>query len=162
MHCASAKNEDIAAITRIHAACFGEKAWPSEDFEAAMISPTDTLTVIYDDNYVAGFCHMRQSDQNAEIITFGVSPVCQDMGFGKALLMAALTIAIESGAEDIMLDVRRNNTPAISLYRRAGFIRVGKRKNYYKDMIDGRPVYTDAHVYKKTVDFTQAREPRRA
>ncbi|WP_017932332.1 ribosomal protein S18-alanine N-acetyltransferase [Robiginitomaculum antarcticum] len=162
MKCASAKLQDIAAITRIHAACFGAKAWPAEDFEAALSAPTDSLTVIYDDDYVAGFCHIRQSDDSAEILTFGVAPVCQDMGFGAALLIAALETTLKTGVEDILLDVRQDNRPAISLYRRAGFKRVGKRKNYYKDMVAGRPVYTDAHVYKKIMDFTAQRETRRA
>lgn len=151
MRCAPARAEDIDAITAIHAACFGAKAWPREDFEKALLAETDQLTCIYKDNSLCGFSHMRGNADSAEILTFGINPKNRDKGFGTALLSAALERARNDGAADILLDVRQDNIPAISLYRRAGFERIGKRKNYYKDMVDGRPVYSDAHVYKKAL-----------
>jgi len=146
MRCAPARAEDIDAITAIHAACFGPKAWPREDFEKALQTEADHLTCIFNGEVLRGFSHIRGKGDSAEILTFGIDPCARDKGYGAALLGAALK---EARASEIMLDVRQDNIPAISLYRRAGFKRIGKRKNYYKDIIDGRPVYTDAHVYKK-------------
>ena len=151
MRCAPARLEDIDAITAIHAACFGAKAWPRADFEKALLADTDQLTCIYKRDSVCGFSHMRGNADSSEILTFGVDPKNRDKGYGAALLGAALERAASGGAAQTLLDVRQDNIPAISLYRRAGFERIGKRKNYYKDMVDGRPVYTDAHVYKKAL-----------
>ena len=33
----------------------------------------------------------------------------------------------------LTLEVRESNAPAIALYSRFGFVRVGERKNYYSD-----------------------------
>ena len=47
----------------------------------------------------------------------------------------------------IVLEVRRSNTPAIALYERLGFTRIGVRAGYYSD--NGE----DAFVYElKLVD----------
>ncbi len=153
MRCAPARPEDLDAITAIHAACFGPKAWPRIDFENALYSETDQLTCIYRNGVICGFSQIRGDGDSAEILTFGVHPKRRDKGYGAALLCAAMTRAQAYGAAEIMLDVRQDNIPAISLYRRAGFTRIGKRKNYYKDLIDKRPVYTDAHVYKKELNL---------
>ena len=157
MRCAPARAEDIDGITVIHAACFGPKAWPREDFEKALRAEADQLTCIYKGQTLCGFSHIRGSEESAEILTFGINPKHRDKGFGAALLNAALERVHSGGAADILLDVRQDNIPAISLYRRAGFARIGKRKNYYKDMVDGRPVYTDAHVYKKALSSLYAK-----
>jgi ribosomal-protein-alanine N-acetyltransferase len=39
--------------------------------------------------------------------------------------------AREEGAARVTLEVRRYNHPAIALYERLGFRRVGERRNYY-------------------------------
>ena len=49
----------------------------------------------------------------------------------KALLAMALHTGKEVGAEEFTLEVRAGNVPAISLYEKHGFTRVGLRKNYY-------------------------------
>lgn len=157
MRCWPARLEDIDGITAIHAACFGAKAWPRADFEKALTADTDQLTCIYKGQTLCGFSHLRGKGDSAEILTFGIDPRNRDKGFGAALLSAALERANEAGADEVLLDVRQDNIPAISLYRRAGFERIGKRKNYYKDTVDGRPVYTDAHVYKKALSSLYAK-----
>lgn len=39
----------------------------------------------------------------------------------------------KAGAKKCFLEVRSRNTPAISLYEKCGFKRVGLRKKYYGD-----------------------------
>jgi ribosomal-protein-alanine N-acetyltransferase len=71
--------------------------------------------------------------------TIGVSPEFQGRGIGTALLAALLARADELFAP-VFLEVRTDNTAAISLYERHGFTRIGLRKRYYRP--SGADAYT--------------------
>jgi ribosomal-protein-alanine N-acetyltransferase len=47
------------------------------------------------------------------------------------LLDAAVLFARQAGATAMFLEVAVDNAPALALYRRAGFVRAGLRKDYY-------------------------------
>lgn len=59
--------------------------------------------------------------------TLGISVLAawQRLGIGRALLDALVDVAAEHGITHLMLRVRTFNAPAIRLYERAGFRRVG-------------------------------------
>ena len=44
---------------------------------------------------------------------------------------ALITVLREQGSHCLTLEVRASNEPAIKLYRKLGFVQVGKRPNYY-------------------------------
>lgn len=50
---------------------------------------------------------------------------------GEILLWFSLHVGIEYNCRVVNLEVRRNNLPAINLYKKYGFEEVGIRKNYY-------------------------------
>jgi len=50
-----------------------------------------------------------------------VYPKFQGKGIGKALMLEAERLAMESGAERITLDVERNNERAIAIYKKLGY-----------------------------------------
>lgn len=52
-------------------------------------------------------------------------------GIGRALLSRALSLGWDSGARLALLEVRESNTAALALYRRMGFVAVGRRPGYY-------------------------------
>jgi ribosomal-protein-alanine N-acetyltransferase len=54
-------------------------------------------------------------------------------GIGRALLAGLLGYAREQRLRHVLLEVRRSNTPAIALYRDAGFFAMGVRPRYYPD-----------------------------
>jgi ribosomal protein S18 acetylase RimI-like enzyme len=56
----------------------------------------------------------------------------QHTGLGSALLLGALEIARTAGAGAAFLEVAENNNPAYQLYTRHGFIKIGRRPNYYR------------------------------
>jgi ribosomal-protein-alanine N-acetyltransferase len=65
-----------------------------------------------------------------EVMTLAVSPKCRRMGLGMTLLQALLAKRTHSKA---FLELRESNQAALSLYTRAGFEIVGRRKRYYRD-----------------------------
>ena len=73
----------------------------------------------------------------AELLTLGVVADQQRRGLGSALLEAMQALARERGMARLFLEVRPSNVAALALYHRAGFVEIGRRRNYYPTA-DGR------------------------
>ncbi len=56
-----------------------------------------------------------------ELLLMGVVPDWRGKGVGRAVLSAALRLACEAGAPELLLTVDADNTPARHLYEQAGF-----------------------------------------
>ena len=78
-------------------------------------------------------------DPEFEVHTIGVDPAHQRRGVGRQLLEAMLAAADERSGP-VFLEVRCDNEPAITLYERYGFVRLGVRRNYYQP--SGADAYT--------------------
>lgn len=76
-----------------------------------------------------------------EILNIAVSPEHRRRGRGGRLLCMALQVAQKMDMQRAVLEVRVNNTPAIRLYERTGFVRVGRRPRYYADTGEDALVY---------------------
>jgi ribosomal-protein-alanine N-acetyltransferase len=68
----------------------------------------------------------------AHLLNLCVRPARQRRGLGADLLGWLLARAGEGGAREIFLEVRPSNHAALQLYERAGFRRIGLRRNYYR------------------------------
>lgn len=67
------------------------------------------------------------------ISTLAVHPLYRRQGIGERLLIVALRMACDIGAEIATLEVRVSNQAAVCLYRKYGFEIIGRRKRYYRD-----------------------------
>jgi ribosomal-protein-alanine N-acetyltransferase len=67
----------------------------------------------------------------AELLLIAVDPDRQGRGAGNALLQHFIANARAGGAHRLHLEVRDGN-PALEIYRAAGFIPAGRRRNYYR------------------------------
>ena len=72
----------------------------------------------------------------AEVLTLAVGPGVRRLGIATALLSTARAeIAARSGRA-MFLEVSVGNLAAQALYRRFGFVEVGRRQRYYADSSD--------------------------
>jgi ribosomal-protein-alanine N-acetyltransferase len=78
-----------------------------------------------------GFILIRVVAGEAEVLTFCVAADARRSGLGSALLATGYDIARDLGAQEIFLEVGEKNEPALALYRRDGFVAVGRRAAYY-------------------------------
>ncbi|MDW8269152.1 MAG: ribosomal protein S18-alanine N-acetyltransferase [Anaerolineae bacterium] len=69
----------------------------------------------------------------AHIPTIATHPDYSGRHLGSYLLVHLLLIAAELGCTEVTLEVRVSNARAIALYRRHGFVEVGRRPRYYSD-----------------------------
>jgi len=67
----------------------------------------------------------------AQLLNLSVVPDTRRAGLGRELLEQFLVDAQRLNAEQVFLEVRVSNIPAIALYERAGFERIARRVAYY-------------------------------
>ncbi len=85
---------------------------------------------------VVGFAVASVLALQAELESIAVDSAHQGRGVGRSLLTAILGAVMQAGAEEIILEVRVSNLPAIQLYRKVGFLESGVRRNYYKSPLE--------------------------
>ena len=69
----------------------------------------------------------------AHISTLAVAPAWRRRGLGEFLLWSMLRRAASMSAFEATLEVRVSNHAAQNLYRKYGFVVVGRRRRYYQD-----------------------------
>jgi ribosomal-protein-alanine N-acetyltransferase len=118
-----------ARMAAIHAAAFARRGqiWSEAEITAMLDRPLIHAAHLGQD----GFALVQIIAPEAEILTIAVDPAAQGKGLGGALLRHAMSVAITKGAHDLFLEVAADNTAALALYARAGFVQTGLRRGYY-------------------------------
>ncbi len=68
-----------------------------------------------------------------ELYRIVTHPACRRQGIGEKIMYSFFDICSNIGADVLFLEVRSSNLPALSLYRKLGFLPVGTRKKYYRN-----------------------------
>lgn len=108
---------------------FGE-AWTMAQCAGLLPLPGVWLILARRDEAVLGFALARLVADEAELLLLAVKNAGQGRGVGKILLEHFEDEAVGRGATRLHLEVREGNH-ALSLYERAGFGLVGRRRDYY-------------------------------
>jgi ribosomal-protein-alanine N-acetyltransferase len=108
---------------------FGE-AWTRSQCAGILPMSGVSLTIAEYEDGPAGFSLVRAVEDEAELLLLAVASEAQRLGIGQALLDYFIDTARSEGARKLHLEVRDGN-PAIWLYRAAGFVPAGRRRNYY-------------------------------
>jgi len=139
----------IAAMTRLESELFGRGAWSESAIRQELDAPARTYVVdiASDDdsetvpaNSIRGYAGFWYDGDDAELMTIGVGEPYQRRGIAAALLQRLVDEATARGANRLLLEVRVDNEPALALYHRFGFQRMGLRKRYYQP--EGVDAYT--------------------
>ncbi|MBX3577230.1 MAG: GNAT family N-acetyltransferase [Rhizobiaceae bacterium] len=80
-----------------------------------------------------GFVLARLAAGEAEILTLAVARSHRRLGLGWMLMDAVLRELHTQRAQALFLEVDETNAAAVGLYRRLGFVEVGRRPAYYAD-----------------------------
>ena len=83
-------------------------------------------------SYLNGYLLATMIDDEAEILSIGVTPDRQRQGVGKRLLQHFFEHGASQNMTRVVLEVAENNVPALGLYCDFGFVEFGRRKGYYK------------------------------
>ena len=85
------------------------------------------------ESQVQAFGVLSFGAQEAHILNLSTAPASRRRGIARTMLRALLTDARTLGADTILLEVRRSNSAAISLYEQEGFNEISVRRDYYPD-----------------------------
>lgn len=78
-----------------------------------------------------GYAVMMQVLDEAHLLNITVVPELQRKGRGSALLQHLFSLARVRSATRMLLEVRPGNVSGQALYRRHGFLEIGRRRDYY-------------------------------
>jgi [ribosomal protein S18]-alanine N-acetyltransferase len=136
------KRSDAARCAELEAQLFdGDDPWAASAFVSELSSRHNRYVAARTADKLVGYAGIARlglvRPYEYEIHTIGVDPAFQGQGIGRRLLDALLDYA---DGDDVVLEVRTDNAPAIALYRSAGFVEVGLRKRYYR--LSGADAYT--------------------
>ncbi len=124
---------DVEAVVALENELFGPTAWTAETFWGELAAPGRTYLVADDDGVLLGYAGLLAAgDAEADVQTIAVAPAAQGRGVGRRLLDALVDGARAEGASALLLEVRADNEPALRLYSRSGFERIGVRRRYYQ------------------------------
>jgi [ribosomal protein S18]-alanine N-acetyltransferase len=129
-----AQKEHGAAMAGLHIDGF-HRPWSDGEFRA-LLSQENVFgfLVLVEGKPKApavGFILARLVAGEAEILSVTVAKSVRRQGLGYKLVAEVLRILHEQRAESLFLEVDSTNLPAINLYRRFGFKKVGERLGYY-------------------------------
>ncbi|MDO4413165.1 ribosomal protein S18-alanine N-acetyltransferase [Cutibacterium sp.] len=142
----TANPTDLDAIIAVEQASFDSSHQWSRTSWAEEISPVcHRLTLVTGDEEVTGVATFHGFDV-ADLDRIMVRPVARRQGLAAELLSRGFEWASSRGCRTMMLEVRRDNDPAISLYRRFGFETISQRSNYYGSGVDALVMSVDLPV----------------
>jgi ribosomal-protein-alanine N-acetyltransferase len=125
-----ATTRDVAAIARLHAASF-RRGWSDGEIEGMLLDHNVVAHRAMIGRHLAGFAMSRMAADEAEILSIAVAPAYRGRAVARALLRYHLGRLAAHGVHAVFLEVDEGNVSALRLYRRAGFVEVGRREGYY-------------------------------
>ena len=105
--------------------CFQQFDQELEELNIMYAPPAGVILLAKQEDDVVGCVAVRKKENDvAELKRMYIQPGFRKTGLGVLLLERALAFAKEAGYRAIRLDTLSHMTPAISLYRKAGFTEI--------------------------------------
>ena len=114
--------------------------WTKEILRDCILYKYDSFVVVLNDNLV-GYIISKITYPETHILNLTVKKNFRKNGIGKALIELIISDARLRNSENIILEVRANNTDAQSLYKKLNFEVIGTRKDYYESKNDREDAY---------------------
>jgi ribosomal-protein-alanine N-acetyltransferase len=135
---AEAGFREAGALARLHGEAF-RRGWSEPEFERLLLDRQVLAHCARRGREVAGFIMSRRAADEAEILSVAVAAARRGRGLARGLLDLHLRRLAGLAVKRVFLEVEDDNTPALRLYRRAGFREVGRREQYYPRGTEARP-----------------------
>lgn len=123
---------DLPALLALERSAPGAAHWSAEQYRDLFAS-APRVALILEQEEIVGFLIGRGIGPEWEIENVAVLGSLRRRGVGSRLVAEFVSLARESGASSIHLEVRESNLAARRLYEKLGFVESGRRKGYYQD-----------------------------
>ena len=135
----------VPQIAELEKVCFADP-WSVTSIETELSSRLSLWFVAMEGDTVVGYVGSQTVIDESDVMNIAVHPDYRRQGIGEALLETLADALREKGSRGLTLEARVSNTPAVSLYKKAGFLQVGLRKNYYRNPKE------DAFILRKELE----------
>jgi ribosomal-protein-alanine N-acetyltransferase len=126
------EKKHLDKIAALEKECFAIP-WSKKSFEDELKNKLAIYFAAVDNDEVIGYMGMWHVVNEGHITNVAVSPKHRKKHIASTLLETAIAEAKKLNMLGLTLEVRKSNTPALSLYKKFGFKPEGIRKEYYED-----------------------------
>ncbi len=132
VHIDKVSSAHAQVLEALHRTSF-EKPWAAPEFAQLLNHPGTGGFIAFNARLTPlGFILVRSAGDEVEILTLCVDPLYRGQRIATSLLNSLVADCNSRGEVKIILEVEYNNQPALDLYERCGFGRVGERPEYYR------------------------------
>lgn len=134
--------EDIKGVAETEKECFSVP-WSESSLSEELENGNAYFFVADIGGEIAGYIGTISVCGECSVTNIAVRENFRGKGIASSLLHRAILNSLYLNDDFITLEVRRSNAPAISLYEKFGFRKMGERKNFYRLPTE------DALIYNK-------------
>lgn len=113
-----------------------DRFWNITNLENDFNNPNSSYFIAKLDDEIVGFAGILKICDEANIMNIVTRSNKRHLGVGERLLKELISSAKKQNLKSITLEVNVNNYPAIHLYEKFNFKRIGLRKKYYNNTDD--------------------------
>ncbi|MBO5478181.1 MAG: ribosomal protein S18-alanine N-acetyltransferase [Clostridia bacterium] len=106
--------------------------WNYNVFKQELENPNSEYFVALQDENIVGFAGIWTAIDDIHITNIVTKKDMRNLGIGTKLLEHLINVSKEKNLSSLTLEVNEKNEPAIKLYEKHHFQKIGQRKNYYK------------------------------
>jgi ribosomal-protein-alanine N-acetyltransferase len=127
---------DIDVVDPLEQELFPLDPWSIDQWWRELAQLHNHYFVVESAGELCGYAGLSISGSDADIQTIAIADSFQGKGIGRKLLNQLVARSRELGVTYIFLEVRSDNTSALSMYSSFGFAEISKRAKYYPDGTD--------------------------
>jgi ribosomal-protein-alanine N-acetyltransferase len=132
---------DLDRVIAIEQSLTTAPHWPRSAYQTALApqaAPPRIALVAEEINHsaIAGFTVASLIPPQAELESIAIAAELQRRGLARQLLSVLATELRADQIQEMILELRASNHPALALYRRLGFVESGRRTRYYHDPVE--------------------------
>ena len=127
---------DIDVVDPLEQELFPLDPWSIDQWWRELAQLHNHYFVVESAGELCGYAGLSISGSDADIQTIAIADSFQGKGIGRKLLNQLVARSREFGVTYLFLEVRSDNTSALSMYSSFGFAEISKRAKYYPDGTD--------------------------
>ena len=126
------QTQDVAAIAELEKVCFSDP-WSENSIGSEIGNPLSFWLIAVENSKVIGYVGSQTVCEESDMMNIAVLPDMRRQGIAEKLIDELILGLQKRGSHCLSLEVRASNEPAKALYKKLGFLQVGRRPNYYRN-----------------------------
>lgn len=127
--------EDAQEVEALEREAFPDP-WSLKSIEGTLEQKNYVNLGVWREGELLGYLFFSCMMDEGEIIRIATAPKERRKGIAKLLFSELKKNCLAQGVDKWMLDVRAGNDAALACYRKLGFCKDGRRKDFYKDPVE--------------------------